>query len=168
MGNTSRRELLRKGALAGAGIVTGSVLPSPAPASAETALLTGESKWDSEYNFGHTILFMEEYHQGTMKILGSLSGELEHIGELSNRAVSVMKSGGTVYNSANIGHMPSTEQGESRLGNPKVMKDYRNMTKTQNKAEMAEAAFEDLKKGDMIITNSVSYTHLTLPTKRIV
>lgn len=153
MGTTSRREMLKKGALAGAGIVAGSVLPSPAPASAEITLLTGESKWDSEYNFGHTILFMDEYHQGTMKILGSLAGELEHIGELSNRAVSVIKAGGTVYNSANIGHMPSTEQAESRRGNPKVMKDHRNMTKVQNQAAMGEAAFEDLKKGDMIITN---------------
>jgi hypothetical protein len=150
---TNRRDLLKKGALAGAGIVAGSVLPSPAPAKAEVSLLTGESKWDSEYTFGHTILFMDEYHQGTMKILGSLAGELEHIGELSNRAVSVIKAGGTVYNSANIGHMPSTEQAESRRGNPKVMKDHRNMSKTQNQGAMGEAAFEDLKKGDMIITN---------------
>ncbi len=41
---------------------------------------TPASKWDHEYTFGHTILFMEEYHQGTMEILGRLSGEIEHVG----------------------------------------------------------------------------------------
>ncbi|MFA6473174.1 MAG: hypothetical protein WCU00_14175 [Candidatus Latescibacterota bacterium] len=151
MGNTSRREMLRNSALAGAGIVAGSVYCPPA-VSANSASLTGESKWDSEYNFGHTIRFMDEYLQGTLKILGSLGGEIEHIGELSGRAVSIIKNGGTVYNSANIGHMPSTEQSENRRGNPRVMKDYKKMTASKNKAEMLEASFDDLKKGDMIIT----------------
>jgi uncharacterized phosphosugar-binding protein len=88
-----------------------------------------------------------------MEILGCLSGELDHIGELSSRAVSVIKNGGTVWNSANIGHMPTVEQSEERRGNPKVMKTHTARSDKQNKGEMPEAAFEDLKKGDMIFTN---------------
>jgi len=151
MHKTSRRELLRTGAILGTGIAAGGV---PASASAETCSVKKcESRWDNEYDYGHKILFMEEYYQGTMEILGCLSGELDHIGELSSRAVSVIKNGGTVWNSAHIGHMPTVEQSEERRGNPKVMKTHTAKSDKQNKGEMPEAAFEDLKKGDMIFTN---------------
>ncbi|MHB9028136.1 MAG: phosphoheptose isomerase family protein [Candidatus Latescibacterota bacterium] len=149
MRNTSRRTMLRTGALLGAGMVSGNTLPT-APANAAAAS-TG-SKWDDEYNFGHTILFMEEYLQGTLAILGCLSGEIGHIADLAERAVSVQKAGGTVWNSAHIGHMPATEQNEKRRGNPAVMKAHTLMTKVQSKAEMPESDFSDVKKGDMIIT----------------
>ncbi len=149
MQKTSRRTLLRNGAMLGAGIISGTALPG---ASDAAPVRKNESRWDSEYTFGHTILFMEEYLQGTLSILGSLSGETGHIAELADRAVRVMKAGGTVYNSANIGHMPSTEQGEKRRGNPVVMKAYTGMSNTQSKAEMKESDFSALKKGDMIIT----------------
>jgi uncharacterized phosphosugar-binding protein len=149
MRKTSRRALLRTGALLGAGAVTAHSFPT-APVNAAPAS-TG-SRWDDEYNFGHTILFMEEYLQGTLNILGCLSGEIDHIADLADRAVSVQKAGGTVWNSANIGHMPSTEQSEKRRGNPAVMKTYTARAKTQNKAEMPETDFSEVKKGDMIIT----------------
>ena len=94
MVRTNRRTMLRAGAVLGAGIATGSVLT---PGTLEAR--SGEkqtSKWEHEYTFGHTVLFMEEYHQGTMEILGRLSGELDHIGDLSSRAAQVIKNGGTV------------------------------------------------------------------------
>ena len=150
MKTTSRRSLLRAGAVLGAGIASGSSFPAAASGAGCTGSL--ERGWDREYTFGHTILFMDEYHRGTMEILGSLSGEIDHIGELSDRAVTVIKSGGTVWNSANIGHMPATEQSEKRRGNPEVMKTHAKMSDRRNQAEMGEADFSDLKKGDMIIT----------------
>ena len=150
MKTTSRRSLLRAGAVLGAGIASGSSFPAAASGAGCTGSL--ERGWDREYTFGHTILFMDEYHRGTMEILGSLSGEIDHIGELSDRAVAVIKSGGTVWNSANIGHMPATEQSGKRRGNPGVMKTHPKMSDRRNQAEMGEADFSDLKKGDMIIT----------------
>ncbi len=150
MKTTSRRSMLRTGALMSAGIATGGTL---APSGAGAACSCGNgTEWEREYTFGHTVLFMDEYLDGTLQILGSLSGEIDHIGELAERAKSVVKAGGTVWNSANIGHMPSTEQSEKRRGNPGVMKTYTARTDTQNKAEMAETDFSGLKKGDMIVT----------------
>jgi len=150
MKTTSRRSMLRTGALMGAGIATGGTL---APSKTEASGSIGkESEWEREYTFGHTVLFMDEYLDGTLSILGSLSGEVDHIGELAERAKSVVKAGGTVWNSANIGHMPSTEQSEKRRGNPGVMKTHIGRTNQQNKAEMPETDFSDVKKGDMIVT----------------
>jgi hypothetical protein len=150
MKTTNRRSLLRAGAVLGAGIATGGALPVGVSAAGCTD--ARERGWDREYTFGHTILFMDEYHRGTMEILGSLSGEIDHIGALSDRAVSVIKAGGTVWNSANIGHMPATEQDEKRRGNPGVMKTHVKMSDRLNQGEMPEADFTDLKKGDMIVT----------------
>ena len=148
--NQSRRELLRNGALLGAGLAAGSI---PQTSSAKTcAGSVSDSKWDNEYDYGHTILFMEEYYRGTMNILGCLNGEIEHIGDLSSRAVSVVKNGGTVWQSMNIGHMPSKEQNENRRGNPQVIKDHKDMSDKKNKGEMGEQMFDNLKKGDMIFT----------------
>ncbi len=150
MKTTSRRSMLRTGALMGAGIATGGTL---APSKTEASGSIGkESEWEREYTFGHTVLFMDEYLDGTLSILGSLSGEVDHIGELAERAKAVVKAGGTVWNSANIGHMPSTEQSEKRRGNPGVMKTHIGRTNQQNKAEMPETDFSDVKKGDMIVT----------------
>lgn len=159
MGNTNRRTMLRTGAILGAGIVSGSALPAGAGETSFHERKSGAPRmhalarqWEREYTFGHTTLFMEEYHRGTMEILGSLSGEIDHIGELSDRVAAVIRSGGTVRNSANIGHMPATEQNEKRRGNPGVMTTHRKMTDKQNQAAMGEADFSDLQKGDMIIT----------------
>lgn len=150
MQKTNRRGVLRAGALFGAGMAAGALSPRSAEGVERAAAQS--SRWDHEYDYGHKILFMEEYLQGSLEILGCLNGELEHIGELSDRAVSVIKSGGTVWNSANIGHMPSTEQSEERRGNPGVMKTHAKKGDKQNQGEMPEADFSDLKKGDMIIT----------------
>ena len=146
----NRRQLLQRGAALSSGVAAASINPVTSDASPATK---PASKWDHEYDYGHTILFMEEYHQGTMNILGCLSGETEHIGELSSRAASIIKNGGTVWNSANIGHMPTKEQAEERRGNPGVMKTHVQKSQKQNQGEMKEGAFADLKKGDMIITN---------------
>ena len=151
MRKTTRRKALKSCALLGAGIAAPG---TPSFASAGAGPIAGSgSKWDAEYDFGHKLLFMEEYYRGTMEILGRLSGEIEHIGELSSRAVSVIKNGGTVWSSANIGHMPSREQAEDRRGNPRVMKAHTLKSKNKNQAEMTEAATDDLKKGDMLFTN---------------
>ena len=135
---TSRRQILRSGAALSAGIAAGAVL-KPGKAKAAYPIGNCSCEWENEYNFGHTILFMEEYHRGTMELLGCLSGEIEHVGELSSRAASIIKNGGTVWTSMNIGHMPSSEQKEDRRGSPGIMKD--------------SIEFESFKKGDMVFTN---------------
>ena len=61
----TRRDLLRAGAttLAAATASRSGTLPA--------APLDGRSsRWDHEYTFGRTQLFMEEYHQGSLEILG--------------------------------------------------------------------------------------------------
>ena len=134
---TSRREILRAGAVLGTA-VAGTAISKPGAHEA----CTGEERahdWESEYNFGHTILFMEEYYQGTLEILGRLSGELEQVGELTSRAAAVIRNGGTVWTSMNVGHMPFHEQEETRRGNPGILKDHK--------------GFDQLKKGDMAFTN---------------
>jgi hypothetical protein len=149
MSGIDRRSMLRRGAVLGAGFVAGA---GGSPEGVRAVPAGETAPGEREYTFGHTILFMDEYHRGTMEILGSISGEIGHIGELADRAVSVIKNGGTVWNSANIGHMPSTEQNEKRRGNPGVMKTYTKMSGTQNQAAMGESDFSDLAKGDMIVT----------------
>ena len=142
MSKTSRRQMLRSSAAMGAGIAAGAIFNSgsvKADCQEENAC-----KWEKEYNFGHTILFMDEYYQGTMELLGRLSGEIDHVGELSSRAANVIKNGGTVWTSMNIGHMPLHEQNETRRGGPGIMKDH------------AEPEFEKFKKGDLVFTNYCS------------
>ena len=138
MSKTSRREILHTGATFVAGIAGHSVtVPTVAVATPGPQPV---SKWDHEYTFGHTILFMEEYHQGTMEILGRQSGELDQIGELTSRAASVIKNGGTVWTSMDLGHIPHYEQKDTRRGSPRILKGHgRN--------------FHGLKKGDMVFTN---------------
>ena len=139
MDKTNRRDVLRAGATLVAA-ATGQACARPEVVQAAPRK-EPSSRWNHEYTFGHTILFMEEYHQGTMEILGRLTGELELIGELTSRAANVVRSGGTVWTSMNSGHMPHAEQKETRRGSPRVMKDH----------ERNE--FAKLKKGDMVFTN---------------
>jgi len=129
----SRRDLL----LGGAAVVgsLASVQPvSSAPAATET-----RSKWDHEYTFGHSKLFMDQYHEGILGILAKIAGEAELVGELSTRAARVVRSGRTVWTSMNEGHMPHWEQRADRLGSPKIMKDQQDL--------------KLLKAGDMLFTN---------------
>lgn len=150
MPSLNRRSALKSGAFLGAGLASA---PTASNASIGAGPLAGSgSKWDNEYDFGHTILFMEEYWRGTMNLLGKLSGEIGHIGELTDRAANVIKNGGTVWSSANIGHMPSREQAEDRRGNPGVIRDHKTRSEKQNQAEMPEMAGGGLKKGDMLFT----------------
>lgn len=142
MRTMNRRHVLSTGAALTAGITVGSVSqPGPAESCPKKTL---SAKWENEYDFGHKLLFMEEYHQGTMEILGRLSGELDLIGDLSSRAAAVIKSGGTVWNSMNIGHMAGTEISEKRGGNPLVIKDIKEI--------------DDVGKGDMLFTNHCNKT----------
>ncbi len=151
MYSSSRRQLLRKGVILGAGMTAGGITHA---VKAGTCKGTDyDNRWDNEYDYGHTILFMEEYHQGILEIFGCISGEIEHIGELSSRAAYIIKNGGNVYQNMNLGHMPNVEQSESRRGNPSVIKDYSVMTDIRNAAAIPQPAFENLKKGDIIFTN---------------
>ena len=138
MSTTSRRNVLHAGATFVAGMTGQSVL-SPTASAATRAAASGD-KWEHEYTFGHTVLFMEEYHQGTMEILSRQSGELDQIGELTSRAASVIKNGGTVWTSMNSGHMPHYEQQESRRGSPRILREH-------------DRDFGRLAKGDMVFTN---------------
>ena len=94
--------------------------------------------------FGHTVLFMEEYHQATMEILGRLSGELDQIGELTSRAAAVIKAGGTAWTSMDDGHMPGPEQKATRRGNPGILRNHNGYK---------PATFDAMQKGDMVFTN---------------
>ena len=73
MSKTSRRDVLHAGATFVAGMAGQSVL-DPTEAVA-TPSGQQASEWEHEYTFGHTIMFMDEYHQGTMEILGRQSGD---------------------------------------------------------------------------------------------
>jgi len=94
--------------------------------------------------FGHTMLFMEEYHQGTMEMLGRLSGELDQVGELTSRAAAVIKAGGTVWTSMDDGHMPGPEQKATRRGNPGILRNHNGYK---------PATFDAMQKGDLVFTN---------------
>ena len=145
MSETTRRNILKTGALFGAGIASSAVT---APINAYSAPASiPKSKWDAEYDFGHKILFMEEYHRGTLDILSKLKGEIGHIGELSSKAVKVITNGGTVATSMNIGHMPPSEMADNRRGNPGIIKEH---------AREGKIDFSMLKKGDMVFTNFCS------------
>ena len=135
-GDPSRRELLLGAAALAAGLAGGQPNPSQAAAAEET---DRPGRWDHEYTFGHDQLFMDQYHQGLLGILGRISGELELVGELTSRAASVIRSGHSVWTSMNDGHMPHWEQRADRRGSPVIMKDHQN--------------WQQLKKGDMLFTN---------------
>ena len=83
-GNPSRRDLLLGGAVLVGGLAgTEPISSAPAPSKSR-------SKWDHEYTFGHSKLFMDRYHEGILGILAKIAGETELVGELtstSRRAV---------------------------------------------------------------------------------
>ena len=139
MPNTTRRDLLRAGAAAVSIAAVGSMIPAREADAGPK--VPGPSRWDHEYTFGHTELFMQEYHRGTLEILGRLAGERELIGELTSRAAAVIKRGGTVWTSMDLGHMPPQEQRADRRGSPGIMKDHKRNW------------FDRLKKHDMVFTN---------------
>jgi len=139
MTKPTRRNLLRAGATLAAGAAGHGALQATAAAAAPRE--TGTSKWDHEYTFGHTQLFMEQYYRGTMEILGRLGGEVNLIGELTSRAASVIRNRHTVWTSMDEGHMPHHEQKETRRGSAGIMKDHK------------KDEFAKLKKGDLVFTN---------------
>ncbi len=142
MAKLNRRKMIQTGALLGGGVAAGRWLEIPAAAH------SGESdcRWQQEYTFGHTVLFMEEYYQGTLDILGAQSGELDQIGDLTSRAASLVRKGGTVWTSMNLGHMPYYEQKDDRRGSPGIMK-------THSTSLGAEKDFDQMQKGDIVFTN---------------
>ncbi len=142
MASFNRREVIQAGALLGGTVAAGSWMEVAArPRSADA-----ECRWQREYTFGHTVLFMEEYYQGTLDILGAQSGELDQIGDLTSRAASVIRRGGTVWTSMNLGHMPYYELKDDLRGSPGIMKSHATSLG-------AERDFDHLQKGDMVFTN---------------
>ncbi len=135
-----RRLFLRVGV--GAGALLSGTGDQPQVLGAETS--GGDCRQQRASTFGHTVLFMEEYHRATMEILGRLSGELDQVGDLSSRAATVIKQGGTVWTSMDDGHMPMEEQKQTRRGNPRILR---------NHPGLKAASFEQLQKGDMVFTN---------------
>ena len=73
-GHPSRRDLLLGGA-AIVGSLTGTQPVSSAPVPSKS-----RSKWDREYTFGHSKLFMDQYHEGILGILSKIAGETELVG----------------------------------------------------------------------------------------
>jgi hypothetical protein len=110
---------------------------TPIKAHAE-ADATVPPHWDQECNFGHTILFMDEYYLGTLDILRRLHGEVEQVAELSARAANVIRDGRTVWTSMDAGHLPHHEHAAQRRGNPGILKKH--------------DTFDRLQKGDMVFT----------------
>ncbi|MCL5018854.1 MAG: hypothetical protein M1426_00005, partial [Patescibacteria group bacterium] len=137
MSDINRRAMLRIGAAMTAGIAAAPLLKNRTLEA--TPLETSDCVCEQECAPGHTLLFMDEYHQGTMEILNQLKGELDHVGDLTSRAAKVIKTGGTVWTSMSMGHMPGAEMDEKRRGNPGLMKSHKE--------------FDALKKGDMVFTN---------------
>jgi hypothetical protein len=88
--------------------------------------------------------FMDVYFDGTNALLDGLGGELEHIGELTARAASVIRHGGSVFGSMNFGHLPSHETASARRGNPGLMREHGGFATTD---------FSVVGPGDMVFTN---------------
>jgi hypothetical protein len=137
MAKTTRRDVLCAGTSMIAGVASGLVATPQATHAKEH--VEKPMHQDAECNFGHTILFMDEYLRGTLEILGRLHGEVERVGELSARAASVTRSGRTVWTSMDSGHMPHYEHQANRRGNPGILKNH--------------SKFDRLQKGDMVFTN---------------
>ena len=98
MSETTRRDVL----CAGTVMLTGAAVNTPVQVAADAH---SSSRLDPECNFGHSILFMDEYYRGTLEILGRLHGEVEHVAELSARAAGVIRGGRTVWTSMDLGHL---------------------------------------------------------------
>jgi len=126
----------RRDLLLGSAAVVGSLATARATAPAAPG---SRSKWDHEYDFGHSELFMDQYHEGILEILSKIRGEAELVGELSSRAARVVRNNRTIWTSMNDGHMPHWEQRSDRQGSPGIMKD--------------QASWKPLKAGDMLFTN---------------
>jgi len=168
----SRRNILKSGVALGAGLASGHLLKTGVSHAASCCASdspgnfqsTGHTtKWDHEYTFGHTKLFMEDYIEGTLEILGCQSGEIEQIADIASRAAQVIKNGGKVYSSTNVGHMPAPEQTSKRRGhpgediihdhNPSIPRVLGGQTKDEVDKDEVLKGYDLLKKGDMVITN---------------
>ena len=120
----NRRQLLTTGI----GVSGGILAESGQPIHLKGSLMKGrDCGLEGQHTFGHGPLFMEEYHQGTMEILGRLSGELDQVGDLTSRAVRIIRNGGTVWTSMDDGHMPMAEQSQTRRGNPGILKNHKGL-----------------------------------------
>jgi len=98
--------------------------------------------------------FMDVYLAGACAILDGLRGELEHVGELTARAASVIRGGGTVYASMNVGHLPEHETASARRGNPGIMKEHGACADAApGHYPCMETNFDVVRSGDMVFTN---------------
>ena len=141
MARLNRREIFKAATLLGGTVAAGSWLEETSRADHNEI----DCQWEQEYTFGHTVLFMEEYYQRTLEILGAQSGELDQIGDLTSRAANVIRNGGTVGTSLGLGHLPHYEVKDDRRGNPGIMKSV-------VFSWAGEKDFDQLKKGDMVFT----------------
>ena len=133
----SRRTVLRSGAALtlGAGPLSGG--------SAQAAERAG-----TQYNFGHTVDFGEQYYTNMLHILESIRlTEMNLIGELTSRTAETLKKGGTVWWQAKAGHMPLYEFREENRGNPRL---FRTWLKPGSGGD-----YDKMKSGDMLFTNYV-------------
>ena len=88
--------------------------------------------------------FAAHYLARTCALLDELGGELDHVGELVDRAASVIRHGGRVYASMNFGHLLSYETATARRGNPGLMTEHGGWASTD---------FDLVRPGDMVFTN---------------
>ena len=177
MTQKNRRDILKSGVALGAGFASAPLLAATAshaasctnsgtmdriPSNGQTSI------WDHEYTYGHSKLFMEEYLDGVLEILGCQSGEIDQIADIASRASQVISSGGSVYCSTNVGHMPAPEQTSKRRGhpgediihdhNPSSPKVLSGLTKDEVDINEELKGYDHLKKGDMLITNHCNRT----------
>ncbi|MFA6472758.1 MAG: hypothetical protein WCU00_12035, partial [Candidatus Latescibacterota bacterium] len=135
----SRRTVLRNSAVLAAGV---SAMGSGIPA-AKAADRAG-----TNYDFGHTVDFGEQYYTNMLHILESIRlTEMPLIGELTSRTADVLKKGGTVWWQAKAGHMPLYELREANTGNPHL---FRTWLKPGSGGD-----YDKMKSGDILFTNYV-------------
>ena len=97
MGNISRRNVLKTGALLAAG--TAGMESNPLKASAA-------DRAGSKYNWGHTMDFGEQYLTRMLAIVENIkNNEMNLIGDISSRMAEAVKKGGNGFLHAQAGHM---------------------------------------------------------------
>lgn len=137
MKSLSRRDALKTGLLAAGSLpVFGG------------GLAAASNRAGAKFDWGHTIDFGEQYYRNMIAILNQLrQNELPLIGELSGRMTRTLKKGGNVWMQANAGHMGRFAFAEDVPGNPGILR---------STTQWAGADYDQMKEGDVLVTNYVS------------
>jgi len=136
MRTLSRRTALKTGAMIAAGTAAG--------VGADGRYVQAADRAGSKYNWGHTIDFGTQYHLRVREMLENIRrNELGLMDDIAGRMVETLKRGGNVWLQNSVGHMPPHEFNPGNKGNPGIMKS-------------GEMDFEQVKKGDVLVTNSVN------------